>query len=102
MVFEEHPTGRIFERTHSGDEIDWGVVTIWALLRRLGYLWHIGKGPEDATDVTITFDENDDGSTCVEIVHSGWERPADGQPWRDANAGGWNAILPSFTSAVDT
>ena len=42
----------------------------------------------------------EDGTTRVDIVHTGWERlGADGRSWRDANAGGWNGLLPHFSTA---
>jgi hypothetical protein len=32
----------------------------------------------------------------------GWERVgAEGRSWRDANAGGWNGLLPHFAAACD-
>lgn len=100
VVIEQHLGGRIFERTSSGEEIDWGQVTLWDPPRRLGYLWHIGRAAEDATDVIITFVDRGDGTARVQITHSGWERLGpEGQQWRDANAGGWASLLPHFTAA---
>jgi uncharacterized protein YndB with AHSA1/START domain len=70
--------------------------------RRLAYLWHIRRDRADATDVEITFVPLDDGRTRVDIVHTGWERlGAEGRSWRDANAGGWNGLLPHFAAACD-
>ena len=94
--------GRIFERTSDGREIDWGEVTEWDPPRRLGYLWHIRRGREQATDVRIHFVDDRPGTSVVRIEHTGWERlGAEGQAWRDANRGGWAGLLPHFKVAAE-
>ena len=99
VVLEPHVGGRIFERTHDGAEIDWGEITLWEEPHRLGYLWHIRRDRADATDVEVAFVADGD-ATRIEITHAGWERlGAEGQAWRDANAGGWNGLLPHFIDA---
>ena len=66
---------------------------------RLAYLWHIRRDRADATDVELTFADAGDGTTRVEIVHTGWERlGAAADEWRDANVGGWTGLLPHFTA----
>lgn len=87
VVFEPHLGGRIFERTPAGTEIEWGRITGWEPPRRLAYRWHIAADAADATE--------------VEIEHRGWDRlgPERGQPWRDANQGGWDGVLPSYLAA---
>ncbi len=93
--------GRIFERTRDGREIDWGEVTEWDPPRRLGYLWHIRRSREAATDVLVSFEDIQAGAR-VRIEHSGWERLGDeAQSWRDANRGGWAGLLPHFTAAAE-
>ena len=100
VVLEPGVGGRIFERAADGAEIDWGEVTGWEPPRRLAYLWHIRRDRADATDVEITFVPIDGATTRVDIVHTGWERLGDeGRSWRDANAGGWNGLLPHFLAA---
>jgi hypothetical protein len=94
--------GRIFERTSDGDEIDWGEVTEWDPPRRLGYLWHIRRGREQATDVRVEFVDDPTGMSRVRIEHTGWERLGDeGPAWRDANRGGWSGLLPHFVAAAE-
>jgi hypothetical protein len=100
VVLEPRVGGRLYERTADGREIDWGEITEWAPPHRFSYLWHIGRERGDATDVEITFTDAGDGTTRVEIVHSGWERlGAEGESWRDANRGGWGGLLPAFATA---
>jgi uncharacterized protein YndB with AHSA1/START domain len=92
--------GRIYERTTDGREVDWGEITHWDPPRGLGYLWHIRRSREAATDVRVHFEDAGSG-TRVRIEHSGWERLGDeGASWREANRGGWAGLLPHFTTAA--
>lgn len=103
IVLEPFVGGRMYERSPDGREIDWGEVTAWEPPRRLAYLWHIRRDRAHATDVEITFVDRGDGTTRVEIVHSGWERlGTEGPTWRDANRGGWAGLLPAFLAAART
>lgn len=102
VVLEPREGGRIFERTGDGTEIDWGEITLWSPPRRLGYSWHITRDRSDATDVELTFVDLGDGTTRLEIVHSGWERlGAQGREWREANTSGWGALIPNFVVAAE-
>lgn len=66
IVFEPRVGGRIFERTATGQEIEWGQVTDWDPPRRLRYQWHIAADPADATEVEIVFRELEASLTTVE------------------------------------
>ena len=102
VTLEPGVGGRIFERTPDGVEIDWGEVTAWEPPRRLGYLWHIGRERTDATDVEVVFADAGDGTTELQIVHSGWERLGDdGSAWRSANTAGWSELVPAFRDAAE-
>ena len=101
VVLEGRAGGRIFERTPSGVEHDWGEVTIWEPPSRLGYLWHLRRDRADATEVEIRFVARGAASTRVEIEHRGWERlGAGGEEQRDRNRGGWATLLPHFVAAA--
>jgi uncharacterized protein YndB with AHSA1/START domain len=103
VVLEGRAGGRIFERTATGVEFEWGEVTVWEPPTRLAYLWHLRADRADATEVEITFVDQGNSTTRVEIEHRGWERlGAQGQGWRDANLGGWNTLLPHFITATRT
>jgi hypothetical protein len=96
IVLEPRVGGRLYERTVSGEEHDWGEVTRWDPPGAFAYLWHLRRDRADATDVHVEFTAVPAG-TRVDIVHSGWERlGAEGQTWRDRNGGGWATLLPHF------
>jgi uncharacterized protein YndB with AHSA1/START domain len=100
VIFEGRPGGRIFERTPAGTEVDWGEITVWEPPRRLVYLWHIRTDRADATEVEITFVDQGNATTRVEIEHRGWEHLGSRGPgWRDANRAGWSGLLPHFVTA---
>jgi uncharacterized protein YndB with AHSA1/START domain len=100
VVVEGRPGGRIFERTSTGVEFDWGEVTVWEPPTRLAYVWHLRRDRADATEVEITFVDQGNSTTRVQIEHRGWERlGAQGSDWRDANRAGWSTLLPHFIAA---
>ena len=102
VVFEQSVGGRIFERTPSGVEYQWGRITTWEPPSRLAYTWHMRFAPEDATDVEIRFVDIGEGRTRVEIVHGGWERLAERAPQRrEGNRVGWTSVFPHFVEAIE-
>jgi uncharacterized protein YndB with AHSA1/START domain len=99
VVFEPKVGGRLFERTPSGEEIDWGEVTVWEPPHRLAYLWHMKHDRTQATDVEVRFIEGDE-RTVVEIEHGGWERLGpEGPQWRERNHAGWAGMLKHYEAA---
>lgn len=100
VTFEPRPGGRIYERAPDGSEHEWGEVLAWERPHRLAYLWHLRFDRSDATEVQITF-EGDDRGTTVTIVHRGWERlGAVGPERRARNLAGWAGLLPHYRDAV--
>jgi hypothetical protein len=103
VVLEPRVGGRIFERTPTGIEHEWGEVIVWEPPRRLAYLWHLNRDRSDATEVEITFVSTADATTRVEIEHRGWERlGAQAPKWRDANRAGWSGLLHHFVANCTT
>jgi len=100
VVLEGRVGGRVFERTATGVEHDWGEVLAWDPPHRLVYSWHLRRDRADATEVEIRFRASE-GRTRVEIEHRGWERlGSEGRSWRDRNLGGWSTLLPHFVHAA--
>jgi uncharacterized protein YndB with AHSA1/START domain len=101
-VLEPRLGGRIFERTGDGREIDWGEITRWEPPARLGYTWHIWGDADEATDVELTFVDLGGDRSRLDIVQTGWERlGAAGPARREANVGGWGALLPHLAAAAE-
>ena len=102
VVLEGWVGGRIYERTRHGDEHDWGVITAWQPPDLLAYRWHLGVGPESATEVAVLFSPLDANRTRVEIEQSGWERlgPAASQ-LRSRNRAGWESLVSHVRVAVE-
>jgi uncharacterized protein YndB with AHSA1/START domain len=102
VVVEGRIGGRIYERTAHGEEHDWGLVTDWRPPEHLSYRWHLGAGPEGATDVDINFIRVDVDRTRVEIEQSGWERLGSAGPdLRSRNQIGWDSLIPHLRAAIE-
>ena len=102
VILQQAVGGRIYERDAQGVEHDWGVVTAWERPSRLAYTWHLGRDPDEATDVEIRFLAAGRDTTRVEIEHTGWERYGDqAGPWRDRNRIGWESLMPYFRNAIE-
>lgn len=66
--------GRVFERTRSGEEREWGSVIAWNPPERLALTWQPG-GPDDRSQtVDVEFQVEADG-TRVTLIHTGWDAP---------------------------
>ena len=99
VVFEPRPGGRIFERSPSGVEHDWGEVIAWDPPNRLVYSWHMTTGAESPTEVEVGFIAEGE-ATRVEIAHRGWEQfGAEAERRRARNRRGWEDLIPSYERA---
>jgi uncharacterized protein YndB with AHSA1/START domain len=102
VVFEEGVGGRIFERTSSGVEHQWGRITPWEPPSRLAYTWYLRFAPEDATEVEIRFSDAGGDRTRVEVAHGGWERLGErATRRREGNRLGWTSVFPHFVEAIE-
>ena len=69
-VIEPWAGGRVYERTRSGDEHDWGTVKTWDPPKRFSLTWNPDGCGNDQT-VDINFSVEADG-TRVTLIHAGW------------------------------
>jgi uncharacterized protein YndB with AHSA1/START domain len=97
IVLEPRVGGRIFERVPDGREFDWGSVVVFEPPWRLVCEWLIA---DLATELEVRFTDPEDGGTLVLLEHRGWEQFGDqADDRRDTNAGGWEVVLPLYTTA---
>jgi len=101
IVLEGFVGGRIYERAR-GTEHEWGVVTTWQPPVRLGFRWHLGVGPERATDVDVAFVPLGEHATRVRIEQSGFERLGDvAADARARNRTGWESLALHLRAAIE-
>ena len=93
VFFEQRVNGRIFERTHAGEEHTWGSVLEWQPPARVAFSFHPGRDAEEAQTVEITFSAAQEGTRVV-LTHSGWEKlSANAQQARDNYNQGWEGVF---------
>ena len=69
-IVETFAGGRVFERSGTGEEFEWGRVLVMEKPHRLVMTWHPGGGP--VTEVHVTFIASGTG-TLVTLEHRKWE-----------------------------
>lgn len=97
--------GELVEEGPDGDRCAWGTVLAWEPGARLALTWHPGRGPDEATEVEVAFDDvvvaGEPGPhTLVTLEHRGWERLVDGAEAREEYGPGWAGVLGRFGEAA--
>ena len=100
VIFEPHDGGRIFERSTDGSEYPWGEVTLWDPPNRVEYWWHLFFDRDEATKVSVTFNEVDAG-VHVRLEQVGFEVLAEsvGLDRRNETDRAWNAVVVFYQEA---
>jgi len=62
----------VFERTRSGEELDWGSVIAWDPPSRVEFTWNPSRRADDSQTVNVEFRVEADG-TRVTVTHRGWQ-----------------------------
>lgn len=94
VTIEPAVGGKIFETTPEGQELQWGSVIAYEPGKVLRFLWHIMEPVENATEVEVTFKENDSKETEVVLEHRNWHKLGErGQESRDHYNGGWVRVF---------
>ncbi|MCL1592956.1 MAG: SRPBCC domain-containing protein [Actinomycetia bacterium] len=100
IVFEDRVGGRIYERSASGAEHDWGEIITWDPPTSLEYLWFLFFDRSDATDVSVSFVWNTDHTT-VTITQTGFERLGDaGAIRKQRSVLAWETIGALFVERI--
>src|SRR4029079_73583 len=106
-IIEPRVGGRWYELGDDGSECLWGIVLDWEPPRHLALSWHLDgdfRYDSDAvrsSRVDVSFHALADGSTRVELEHSGLE--AHGPTWkrlRGSISSGWPKVLDSFSHRI--
>jgi len=103
-VLEEREGGRWYERGIDGSECEWGRVLAWSPPSRVAVSWHINGSwsydpdPARASRVEVTFHDEGNGRTRVELEHSQLDRHAGWEQLRESisSPGGWAKLLEMF------
>ena len=94
---------QLVERSDSGEESTWAEVQAWAPPDRFVLAWHPGRGPDDASEVEVSFIVEGSGTRVV-VEHRGWERFGDhGEQRRRTYVGphAWGSLLDRFGSLAE-
>lgn len=100
IAFGDGVGAAITETLADGSTSVWGTVTDWEPPHRVAFTWHAGTPEAEATRVEVTFTEESPGSTVVRLVHSGWERRADGASVREGYDSGWEPVIGRFAEVA--
>ncbi len=106
---EPREGGRYYERGADGSECDWGKVLVYSPPKQVSLAWHLdptftyNPDPAQASRVDVTFHDEGQGKTRVELVHSQLDRHGAG--WQKLREGvgaptGWNDIMEQFAAAA--
>jgi uncharacterized protein YndB with AHSA1/START domain len=108
-ILEGREGGRWFERGADGSECEWGRVLVYSPPTRVAVSWHLDGNfsydpdPAKASRVEVSFHDEGNGQTRVELVHSQLDRHGEGwEKLRESvgSPGGWGGILESFGGAA--
>lgn len=108
-ILEGREGGRWYEHGADGSECDWGRVLVYSPPTCVAVSWHLGADfaydpdPAKASRVEVTFHDEGNGKTRVELVHSqldrhgvGWEKLRDSV----GSDGGWGGIMESYATTM--
>jgi Activator of Hsp90 ATPase homolog 1-like protein len=93
-------SGRFYERTRDGREVELGRVRTWDFPRQILLDFFVATGPENPTQVEITFSALE-GSTEVTVTH--WPTPDNADAWEETAprySQSWDAVLTAFLHAT--
>jgi len=108
-VLELRTGGRWYERGADGSECEWGRVLEFSPPTRVVFSWCIRpdftveSDPSKASRVEVSFHEEGNTKTRVELVHTHLDRHGgDWEKLRDSvgSQGGWGGIMEMFASAA--
>ncbi|HXQ10773.1 MAG TPA: SRPBCC family protein [Caulobacteraceae bacterium] len=105
VVMEPRVGGRWYERAADGAQTNWGQVLAWEPPRRFVLAWQISADwaydPNLMTEVEVTFEPQDGGTTAVTLEHRRLELFGErAQAMADQFDGGWVGVIQHFVDFV--
>lgn len=109
VFLEPREGGRWYERSEDGEECDWGTVLEVDRPHRILLAWQLtpewkfDPDRQNATQVEISFDAEEDRATRVTLVHSGFEVHGEaGAAMRESvgGDGGWAQLMGLYKNAA--
>lgn len=102
ITFGTHKGDAITEVTDEGETVLWGHVITYDPGKYLAFTWFPGKTEDDATVVTVTFKETENGTQC-DLTHGGFDILGDlADAVSTSYLTGWDMVLGCFVSAAKT
>jgi uncharacterized protein YndB with AHSA1/START domain len=108
-IIQGRAGGRCYTEQEDGSECDWGTVLVWEPPQRFVMAWQItpewGYQPDlaQSSEVEVTFTQEADGVTRVDLIHRNFERHgAGGEKMRTSvdAPGGWSDLLQIYAARV--
>jgi uncharacterized protein YndB with AHSA1/START domain len=94
VTIEPRVGGRVYETLSSGEERDWGEVVAFEPGALLKLQWRMGRSAEQATDVSVRFEEISDTACRVTLRHENWRlMGADAAKMRENYNNGWVSVF---------
>lgn len=100
LTFPTHKDGEIVETGEDGETAVWGRVIAYDPGKYLAFSWFPGRSEKEATVVTVTFTQTDDGTLC-ELTHGGFDilgETADAVS--TSYLTGWDMVLGCYARAA--
>ncbi|MCK0097583.1 SRPBCC family protein [Yoonia sp. F2084L] len=100
IAFPDHKGGDIIETGENGEVDVWGTLIAYDPGVFLSFTWHPGRPASEATVVTVTFTQTEDGTRC-DLTHGGFDILGDtADAVSTSYLTGWDMVLGCYASAV--
>lgn len=100
IIFPTHKDGDIIETGADGSTNVWGTLIAYDPGKYLAFSWHPGRGPEEATTVTVSFTQTEAGTRC-DLTHGGFEILGDtADAVSTSYLNGWDLVLGCYMTAA--
>ncbi|MFG5383489.1 SRPBCC family protein [Yoonia sp. R2-816] len=98
--FDTHKDGKITELTEDGETHIWGTILAYDPGKYLAFTWFPGKTEDEATVVTVSFQQTETGTQC-DLTHGGFDILGDlADAVSTSYLTGWDLVLGSYCTAA--